>query len=64
MRVVATKYETYPIRGHIERNDGSGWTIRQDRQFLADFLDWLKEQGLSFGGALGNPETIGGNRGD
>ena len=51
---MATEFGTFPIDGHIQRADGSQWSLKQDREFLVAFLDWLEKQGLGFGGALGN----------
>ena len=47
--------ETYLLYGCIEKASGEKWTEQEGREFSDRFLVWLKDQGLGYGGLLGEP---------
>lgn len=54
----ANQWETFPIDGHVQKNDGSDWTPEESEAFFDDFLAWIESRNLGFGGGLGHSDAL------
>lgn len=47
--------ETYLLYGSVQKASGDKWTEAEGQEFSERFLSWLEDQGLGYGGLLGEP---------
>ena len=48
-------HETFTIQGEVEKNDGGNFSHKEADSLMDEFLEWIADRGLSFGGAMGVP---------